>query len=290
LKRFSPRSEDVCRIEDNSTNAYLKEDRAVEEFLKGFEPRYNTSVAKIRQNKIDKECIHVVAGFVAYIITCSPTAMRIGSGPMKAALDSTAKILDAQGVIPNAPDKLGGKSITELLADGSVKFTVDAKYPQAIGIANITHHTSVFGNSPWEILLNNDADNPFFTSDYPAAIEALDWNTPINRVVPLAPDVAIRIKPDIRLSDTEADLTFAKFNAALRRLKRAEVVGLNRLIVQCAEDTVFYRDDSKWIERFVARNRRYWIEPVTHTLAHDTGDVLVSTQRIRAREEYTKAL
>ena len=34
LKCFSSRSEDVRRIEDNGTNAYLREDRAVEEFLK----------------------------------------------------------------------------------------------------------------------------------------------------------------------------------------------------------------------------------------------------------------
>jgi hypothetical protein len=104
--------------------------------------------------------------------------------------------------------------------------------------------------------------------------------------VPLAPDLAIRIKPDIRLSGTKPDLAFAKFKGAPRRLKRAEIVGLNRLIVQSAEDVIFYRDDSEWVQRFVAKNRRYRIEPVTHTLAHGTGDLLVSTQRIRAREEY----
>ena len=86
----------------------------------------------------------------AYVVTCSPTAMRLHSGPLKAQLEAAAAILDKQGVIPKAPEILGEKSITELLADGTVKFTVDPKYPQALGIANILHHTSVFGNSPWE--------------------------------------------------------------------------------------------------------------------------------------------
>jgi hypothetical protein len=45
LKRFTPKSQDVCRIEEGSTNAYLTEDRAVEEFLKDVEPRYNASLA-----------------------------------------------------------------------------------------------------------------------------------------------------------------------------------------------------------------------------------------------------
>lgn len=284
LKRFQPRSEDVCRIEDNSTNAYLREDRAVEDFLKDIEPRYNASLIKIRENKIDKECIHAIAGFAAYVVTCSPAAMRIHSGPLKATLNSTAKILDAQGAIPNTPEALGEKSITELLADGTVKFDVDPKYPQAIGISNILHHISVFGNSPWEILHNGEVDNPFFTSDYPAAIEVVDLSAPINRIVPLAPDLAIRIKPDVRLSGTKPDLSFAKFSAAPRRLKRAEIVDLNRLIVQCAEDLILYRDEREWIQGFVAKNRRFRIEPVTHTLAHGTGDLLVSTQRILARE------
>ena len=285
LKRFQTRSQDVCRIEEGSTNAYLTEDRAIEEFLKGVEPGYNASLAKLRENKSDQECISCIAGFAAYIVTCSPAAMRIESGPMKAALESAATFLDKQGMMPKSPRALGEKSISELLADDTVKVTVDPKYPQAVGISNILHYVSVFGNSPWEILRNEDADNnPFFTSDYPAAIETFDLNTPINRIVPLAPDLAVRIMPDIRLSDMQRDLSFAKFRAAPRRLKRAEVLGLNRLIVRCAEDLILYRDDREWVEGFVAKNKRYRIEPVTQKLSTGTGDLLVSTQRIRARD------
>ena len=105
-----------------------------------------------------------------------------------------------------------------------MKVTVDPKYPQAMGIATIMDHVSVFGNSPWEILHNSEADNPFFTSDYPAAIEVTNLNTPINRIVPLAPDLAIRIRSDIRLSGTKPDRSFAKFRAVQHGLKRAEVV------------------------------------------------------------------
>jgi hypothetical protein len=283
LKRFPTKSQDVCRIEEGSTNAYLTNERAVEEFLKDVEPRYNASLTKLRENEMDQGAIASLAGFAAYIVTCSPTAMRLHSGPLKAELESTAAILDKQGLIPKAPEALGEKSITELLVDGSVKFTVDPKYPQAIGIANILHHTSIFGNSPWQVLHNSDSDNPFFTSDFPAAIETFDINTPTNRIVPLAPDLAIRIMPDIRLSGTKPDLTFAKFKAAPRRLKQAEVLQINRLLVRCAEDLIFFRDDRDWIEGFVGKNRRYRIEPMTHKLPHGSGDLLVSTQRIVER-------
>jgi hypothetical protein len=97
LKRFATRSQDVCRIEDNSTNSYLREDRAIESFLKDIEPHYNASLNNLRANKIDSESILSIAGFLAYVITCSPAAMRIQSAPMKSMLESTTKLLDARG-------------------------------------------------------------------------------------------------------------------------------------------------------------------------------------------------
>lgn len=289
LKRFPTRSRDVCRIEEGSTNAYLAKDRAIEEFLKEVEPHYNASVAKLRENRMDQAAIASLAGFAAYVVTCSPAAMRLNSGPLKAQLEAEAAVLDKLGAIPKAPEVLGGKSITELLADGTVNFTVDPKYPQAMGISNILHHTSVFGNSPWEILHNGEEESPFFTSDYPAAIEVFDNNTSINRIVPLAPDIAVRIRPDIRLTGTKPDITFANFNATARHLKRAQVLEINRLLVRCAEDMIFFRDDQDWVEGFVAKNRRFRVEPVTRKLRHGDGYRLASTHRVIARPEETKS-
>jgi hypothetical protein len=280
LKRFTPRSDDVCRIDEGSTNAYLAKDRAIEVFLKDIEPRYNSSLVKLRSGKMDQEATACLAGFTAYIITCSPTAMRLHSGPLKAMLEAEAMVLDKQGLIPKAPACLGEKSATELLADGTVKFTVDPKYPQAMGISNILYHTSIFGNSPWEVLHNEEIDSPFFSSDYPAAMEVLGINKPINRIVPLAPDLAIRIMPDIRLSGTEPDITFGNFRAMPRRLRRTEVADVNRLIVQCAEELIFFRDDLAWIPGFIEKNGRYRIEPITRRLPHGAGYCLVSTHRI----------
>src|SRR5436305_13347945 len=75
LKTFQCNARSVCRIEQGSTNAYLINDRAVEEFLTAVEPKYNPSVAKLRDNKIDRECIYAIAGFAAYIGSCAPAAM-----------------------------------------------------------------------------------------------------------------------------------------------------------------------------------------------------------------------
>jgi hypothetical protein len=162
LKSFPCNSRSVCRIEEGSTNAYLINDRAIEEFLLGVEPKYNASVVKLRENKIDKECIHAIAGFVAYVTCCAPAAMRIHTEPLQSMLRSTAEILDKKGLIPRAPPSLGSKTLTELLADKKIRSSVDPKYPQALGISSITGRTSNYGNSKWEILLNDVPECPFF--------------------------------------------------------------------------------------------------------------------------------
>ena len=57
LKSFTPNSQSVCRIEDGSTNAFLKDDRMIEEFLKKIEPNYNSALANLTEKRIDPECI-----------------------------------------------------------------------------------------------------------------------------------------------------------------------------------------------------------------------------------------
>jgi len=79
---------------NGSTNAYLLEDRIIEDFLKDIAPRYNESVFALRRGEINQPTIYVVAGFAAYVATCSPAAMRIHSAPFRQAVEATSKILD----------------------------------------------------------------------------------------------------------------------------------------------------------------------------------------------------
>jgi hypothetical protein len=104
------------------------------------------------------------------------------------------------------------------------------------------------------------------------------------QVIPLAPDIAIRITPDPS-SVREQDLSFARMRFRTMRPKLAKIQELNKLIVQSAEELVFFRDDLYWIPDFVARNRDFRVEPITNTIPADTGYYVVATQRIRRRSE-----
>src|SRR5206468_3893031 len=122
-------------------------------------------------------------------------------------------------------------------------------------ISSILKLTATFGNFKWEILHNEFQNSPFFTSDYPAAIEKTADPRMLNRILPLAPHLALRIRPDLSVDRGQADFSFKNFGYRARRLNRQEVMKLNCLIVRCAEDIVFYRDDHPWVQPFIAKNR-----------------------------------
>jgi hypothetical protein len=282
-KAFTPNAESVCRIEEGSTNSYLSHDRAIEDFLKTVEPKYNAAVKRLAAGDIDPDSVTVIAGFAAYVMTCSPAAIRIQSSPMKTALENAARALDAAGVLPAPPAVLGGASLSDLLQRGKVEVDVDPKYPQAVGIANILKLTWMLGNSHWDILKNPFEDSPFFTSDFPAAIDESDDPHGLHRIVPLTPTLAIRIRPTIAVRRRQFDLPFDASRYRVYEIGREELLAINQLLVQCAEDLVFYRDDHPWVKPLISQYASYRIETQTEELAGPDGTLLVSRQRIVER-------
>lgn len=280
LRIFHQSSSGVCRIEKNSTNAYLREDRIVEEFLKTIEPNYNSAICALQESNIPADCIYVLAGFVSYVLVCSPAGMRIQSQPLEALVEETAKIMDTIGSFSAPPPSLAGKSLTELLEKGEIKITNDPKYTQAIGITGVLSTTKVFGNSTWEILHNPHKDSPFFTSDFPVVIERAKDMRVLNRIVPLTPYLAIRICPNVELNREAIDFDFANFHFRRKKLSRSEVAAINQGIVRCAESIVFSSSNQPWVQKFVARNANFHIEPKTLRVPHGRRTLILSTQEI----------
>jgi len=285
LKLFTPNAKSVCRIEEGNTNSYLREDRIVEEFLKSIEPRYNIALAKLAEDKIDPECIFVIAGFVAYVSTCSPAAMCIHSKPLKAFVEETAKNMGSKGFIKPPPIDLGGKSLFEFLEDRKIRISINPKYPQAIGIQSILSMTKQYGNFSWDILVNPFSDNPFFTSDFPIAIEKTKNSHILNRIIPLAPHLSIRIRPNRSNIRNQKDYSFSGFRRKIHKLNRSEVIAINRLIVRCAETTVFFRDNYTWVYDFVKKTAGFRIEIRTEKIPYEKGRLLWSTLEIRELTE-----
>jgi len=280
MKAFTPDAESVCRVPDGSTNEYLQQPRAVEEFLKGVEPRYNESVAKLVAGTMDAAAIYALSGFVAYVLTCSPAGMRLQSTPLRAVVEETGRRIDQVGLVPTPPTELGGALFTELLERGALEVNVDPKYPQAVGITSILRLANTFGNFVWEVLINDYGDSPYFTSDFPIALETTQDARILNRVVPLTPTVAVRLRPNLGARDLPTDFTYPAFAHRPVRPSKRQVAHLNELIVRSAEELVFFRDRHPWVDGFVLRNAAYGIHATTQRLAHGTGTLLLSRLQV----------
>jgi hypothetical protein len=237
-------------------------------------------VANLRNDTIDHRAVFSIGGFIAYVQTCSPAGMRIFAEPIRKQLETIAEVADKNGSIPLSPNALGGKSLTQLLADGTVKFSVDPKFPQALGITTMMGRLSKVGNSLWEILINDHSTSPFFTSDYPIAIESDSKRRIFHLIAPLSPNIAVRIRPDPRQAKSKDDLTFSNFSYKLHRLTHREVKEINRRIAQCAEDIVFYQNEKEWTRGVIEKNRHYRIETITEKVRMGTGTLHLSTQKI----------
>jgi len=280
LGYFTPNAKSVCAVVDGSTNAYLREDRLIEEFLKLVEPNYPKAIETIERGEHTQLSIFTIAGFVAFVSSCSPAAMRIYSKHLKDNLEDAAIVLDSKGEFPEPPEVLGGKSLTEMLNNGEVQLTVDKKYPQAFGIRQVVEKTVHIGNFKWEILINPHENNPFFTSDFPTTFEKTKDIRVFNRVVPLSPTLALRIHPEKSIKRKELDFSFSRFKCRFRKIPRSEVLHINRLIVRCAESIVFYRDQYPWIEPFIRKNSRYRVEPRTYRFPDGNDTLTVFTHDV----------
>lgn len=279
---FTPKSQDVCRLDEGNTNQYLEDPRLVETFLKDVEPYYNRSVDSLRKGEIDGDVAFAISGFVAYVASCSPTAMRMSSSVAEAMLTATAKVLDNHGEIDSAPDNLGASTLTELLDTGKVRFDVDSYYPQAVAVSNIYEKVMVFGNSKWEILVAPSEIGAFFSSDYPIAIEAVTSGYP-NKLIPLAPDLCLRIFPSHKRFRREDELDFGGLEFRRLSVSHRQITDINRLIVRCAEDLVFSCHNERWVRPFVAKNARYRLEASISSVGPIGDGVMIANQEIRRR-------
>lgn len=274
-KYFTPDSSSICRIEDGSTNPFLQEPRAIEEFLRLIEPKYNTAVSRISQGRPDLHSIFALSGYMACILTCAPAANRLGSEHLMAMVDHVTKKLDEKGEFSPPPASLGATRISELLEQGKIRISVDEKYPQAHGISQILSFTSAFGNSRWEVLLNDYPDSSFFSSDFPTAIEFR--GSQILRVFPITPRVAIRVFPYPEFGKDKHELEFSNFSMSVKRASRKDVASINQRIVYCAEDLVLFSSDQHWTRKFITKNSNKILVNKTYRIPQRTGTLLFTS-------------
>lgn len=279
---FTPNSSSVCGINDGSTNKFLNEERIIEDFLETIEPHYDCAVDDLLRENISTATIYVLAGFVSYVLTCSPTGGRLLQKPLEKIVKNTANFLEKHGNMPPLPKIFGDKSIKELFEEDVIQVKVDSKYPQAICTKQIFSHLAIFGNCKWDILINNNVEDPFFTTDFPIGFELTKDPVIQNKIVPLRPNVAIKIIPSRDINTKNPDPNFSNFGFIVKEIRRKEVVDINRLLVKCADRMIFSRDKRSWTESFIKKYSDYHMDTTINEIPAGKGNyILFSSKPIK---------
>jgi hypothetical protein len=133
-------------------------------------------------------------------------------------------------------------------------------------------------------MVNGHPDSPFLTSDFPSALEVNEGEVIHNRIVRLAPNLALRIIPNYEAAEDKEnfDLRFQGLRWRVRQLSRKEVQHVNTLLVRCAEELVFCPGRLDWI--FVRRNGRYELTTRITKVPSADGTYLIAQQMIAEKE------
>lgn len=275
MKEFECPAKAVCFVEEGSTNEHLSDQRCIEKLLPLIENKYNASVQKLRKGRPDDDAIYVIAGFVSFVQCCAPAFMRVYGPLLHNSLRTAVTSMERHGLIDveEMPSDIDAKTLSELIDKDFVKVGIDPKYAQARGIINFKNFLSARVGSNWEILINTKDNNPFFTSDYPFVMEQVGHSI-FNAIAPLAPDIAVRIKPPAFPRQALGAVNSLRSRIQYPKISRHEILEINRLIIRSAEKFVFFRDNYEWIRRFVKKNLDYRVDlDISRTEFSDSVEV-----------------
>lgn len=279
LKRFICDSYSQCRLKNGNTNDYLEEPRAIEIFLKDIEPKLNYAVDCVRRRNINHDSVFIIAGLISYIEGCSPAGSRIAKSVIENSLEAYGALMAAKNTHPQSP-YLPETDLSST-SQKPVKIQTNYKYAQSFGITKLMERLYLFGNSTWDIIFNNFSDSAFFTSDYPVAVIESE-NDPRfkDRIFPLAPDIAIRIRINIDYKYIGVN-RLRTFRYRFVEPGRNAILSINRSIIKCAENNIYYRDECSWVLPFVTKNRFFRVEPALQHIPFGQRDFVTTEIAVR---------
>ena len=268
----------ICYEVDWSSNEYFPENpRAVEDFLKLFEPNWADCVRSVSADTYNVTTKYLMSGYLAYLRACTPTSVRLGAGGLSHIVNNLYDKLEEKKLLN--PDTKYREIIETIRKHGGTKVLIKEAFPKALGINALIGAQKVFSTSPW-IVFKNETPVQFLTSDNPVCLQY--WNASrCDLYCPLTPRLAIVIHPLRDIEPCEGD--------SFGSLKPEGVEMLNRLIVQSAEDKVIF-NEHPCVEDLVKEYQDWRVELQTFNIPVERGKLMIHQQRPVKRITYETGL
>jgi hypothetical protein len=296
LKYFTPTTKDICFEEGWDTNPYFQDPETVAKYLKIVEPKWNRGVNDIKELLQYEEVKYFMAGYIAVMASCSPTAVRTSSDSIAEVIASSTNMLAQQmqarpDLFPDAKP-LPQEKFDQIMESGGLIANVDPKHSHARMIANLVDLQWHLYKSPWLVMVN-ETESPFLTSDFPVAFYYPKPDSQIPyRYVPISPKFGILIK----LSLDPADRKFPKVEMKkypnttvdIRDIKHDFVRILNTLTVQGAESLVISDRKEDWITNLIKKNKDWKMDSGVMRMSYKGGSLV--TTKMKPRRVAGKAI
>ena len=249
-KYFLPFADGVCKsLNWDTTEKYLSPPDALGQWLKIFEPNWPWAIDRLSTthhlSSVDK---FIIAGYWAYLSTCTPTWQRVATDLQQAELEKK-HLEDFLEYAQANPDKFPkAKDYIPLVKDGTLKPTIDKNYPKAIVTMQLPEHQWCLYHQEWNVIFNKTGEH-FLTSDNPSCFD-YEHGTAIHpaRFLPLSPTLALWTNIEMNNIPRKIDPTLEPARKSIGRKATVKFVKqMNITIIKCAENFVLSSEKKAYI-------------------------------------------
>jgi hypothetical protein len=199
---------------------------------------------------------YLIAGYWAYLSTCTPTWQRVATEIQQAELDETYLERFVAYAEAHPEEYPRAAEYLPLVKEGSLKAEIDGNYPKAVVTAQLLEHQRCLYHQEWNVVWNN-TDELFLTSDNPSCFD-YEYGGPMYpaRYLPLTPRLSLwtPIEPDKPKIGSDASPARRSFG---REATVKFVRDMRRLILQSAENIVLSSEARPYISACVEKYKNW---------------------------------
>jgi hypothetical protein len=187
------RPKSICFETEGDTNKYFRNPRLLDELLPVFENPWKNNIVRLENGFIDANTKFELAGYIAFLRSCSPTSKRCIQGTVTGLVKGPSNLIDKADFLSD-DKKLSLLNEFQKIEKENNK---DREFAHAMGIRALIGVLYQYYCSHWLVLINK-TDIPFITSDNPAILYYQDSQQQAGLIyVPLKPYLALLITPNL---------------------------------------------------------------------------------------------
>jgi hypothetical protein len=171
LKYFAAYANNICKTAGWDDNPkYLRPHDALGQWLEIFEPHWKPSVGRLADSNLAPVNKLLIAGYWAYLCTCTPTWQRVATQLQQKNLEEN-RLPQFIEYATSYPDEFPKASeYTALLRDGKVTVELDRNYPKAVLKRELPRLQWYLYHQGWQVIYNS-TEELFLTSDNPSCFD-----------------------------------------------------------------------------------------------------------------------